>query len=170
MRLWHKLALSGASAAVMALALAAHFEGTRYHAYLDIGGVPTICRGHTRGVKMGDTATQAQCDAYDKADMAIASATIDQCYPPIPAPQIKAALDDLAFNVGPGSKGGRDGVCFLKSGKWPTIRKRAAAGDWRGVCDGLLAWDKAAGQVLPGLTERRQAERTLCLVGVAQIH
>ena len=163
MRVWHKLALSGAGAAVIAAALAGHFEGREHIAYRDVGGTWTICDGHTRGVHEGMTATDAQCDAWRAQDMAIAQATIRACYPPAPSPQVEAALDDMAFNFGPGKQGVRDGVCVLKSGRKPTILKRAIAGDWRGVCDGLLAWNKAAGKVLPGLVKRRRAEYGLCV-------
>lgn len=166
MRVWHKLALSGASAAVIATAVAAHFEGRTYTAYRDVGGVWTICDGHTRGVHEGDTATDAQCKAYLADDMRIADETVSRCYPTPPSNAVKAALNDLAFNEGPGKRGVKDGVCVLKSGRWPTIRTRAHAGDWRGVCNGLMAWDKADGKVLPGLVKRRAAERDLCLEGV----
>jgi lysozyme len=165
-KIWHKLALSGASAAMIATAIAAHFEGRTYIAYRDVGGTWTLCDGHTRGVHEGMTATDSQCNAWRAQDMAIAQATIHACYPPVPSPQIEAALDDMAFNFGPGKRGVKDGVCVLKSGRAPTILKRAMAGDWRGVCDGLLAWNKADGQVLPGLTKRRAAERAVCLEGV----
>lgn len=67
---WHKLAVSGASALAIATALAGYFEGNRLHAYHDVGGVPTICYGHTQGVAIGDTATPAQCTAQLRRDMA----------------------------------------------------------------------------------------------------
>lgn len=161
-----KLLASGASAAVIATAIAGHFEGRVLPAYRDVGGVWTICDGHTRGVKAGDVATDAQCDAYRADDMRAADAVVSRCYPPPPNKGIRAALDDLAFNEGPGKRGVKDGVCVLKSGRMPTIRKRAWAGDWRGVCDALLSWNKAAGKILTGLVKRRAAERELCLAGL----
>lgn len=163
MKPWMKLLAAGASAAIVALAVAGHFEGTRYVAYQDVGGVWTICEGHTKGVKAGDTATPDQCAAYRASDMREAEATIDRCYPRPPTVGIKSALNDMAFNFGPGKVGSGDGVCILKNGKMPTIRKRALAGDWKGVCSGILAWHKAGGQVLPGLVKRRQAEYELCI-------
>lgn len=38
-----------------------HNEGLSTSAYLDSAGVPTICYGETRGVKMGQKATLSQC-------------------------------------------------------------------------------------------------------------
>lgn len=166
MKPWMKLLASGAGAAIVASALAFHFEGTRYVAYQDIGGVWTICQGHTRGVKPGDVATPDQCAAYRADDVREAESTVDRCYPQPPTVGVKAALNDMAFNFGPGKPGARDGVCVLKNGQMPTIRKRALAGDWPGVCRGLLAWNKAGSRVLPGLTKRRQAAYELCIEGL----
>ena len=162
---WHKLAVGGASAAVMAMAIAGHFEGRKHVAYRDIGGVWTLCDGHTRGVHAGMKATDAQCDAWRAEDMHAAESVVKSCYPTIPDARVQAALDDLAFNEGHGKSGVKDGVCVLKSGRLPTILRRALAGDWAGVCNGIDAWNKAQGSVIPGLVRRRAAERELCLEG-----
>lgn len=168
---WSKLAAAGASALVIASALAAHFEGQRLRAYRDIGGVPTICDGDTHNVHMGQVATPQECADRLLEQMKVADAVVTRCYPNIPSPHIRAALDDLAYNEGagrqdsrPGAKDGKDGVCILHDGRMPTIRRRALAGDWPGVCSGMLAWDKADGQVLRGLQRRRQEEYKLCVM------
>lgn len=57
----------------------------------------------------------------------------------------------LIYNIGPGN--------FAKS----TVRKRINEGDWCGAAEAFLAWNKAAGKVLPALTKRRKAERALFL-------
>ncbi len=46
------------------------------------------------------------------------------------------------------------------------MARRLNAGDIRGACDALLAWNKAGGRVVQGLTNRRQDERRLCLEGL----
>lgn len=53
-------ALAGAAFSA-ALAGLISLEGMELTAYKDIVGVPTICAGTTRGVKMGDTKTAEQC-------------------------------------------------------------------------------------------------------------
>jgi lysozyme len=141
---------SGAGAAVIALALAGYFEGTRTTAYQDPPGIWTICTGHTRNVKAGDKATPAQCDAYLQQDMAIAFADVKRC---IRAPlnsQQTAAFADAAYNAGAGV------VCGS------TLQRKANAGDMRGACAELSRWVYAGGKQLPGLVARRQAERELC--------
>ena len=45
----------------LAVTTAAHHEGLRTRAYKDVIGVPTICFGETRGVKMGDVKTVDEC-------------------------------------------------------------------------------------------------------------
>ncbi|TIO39692.1 MAG: lysozyme, partial [Mesorhizobium sp.] len=65
-----------------------------------------------------------------------------------------AAFLSASYNIGTGA--------FCKS----SMARRANAGDIRGACDALLAWDKAGGFRLPGLTKRRAKERELCLRGI----
>ena len=47
----------------VAVSVVGGFEGLRQSAYLDPVSIPTICYGETRGVKLGDTRTKAECDA-----------------------------------------------------------------------------------------------------------
>lgn len=148
----------GAGGAGVALAIAAamgtYFEGTRHTAYPDVGGVWTICQGHTRGVQRGDTATDADCLAYLQADMGTAYADVQRCITtPLTIAQ-QAAFTDAAYNLGASV------VCGS------TLQRLANAGDIRGACEQLTRWTKAAGRELPGLVARRQAERDLCMEGL----
>lgn len=60
-----------------------------------------------------------------------------------------AALISFAYN------------CGLGNYRISTLRKRVEAGDWRGACEEIIKWNKAAGRVMPGLTRRRIAEAAL---------
>ena len=75
----------------------------------------------------------------------------------------RAAFIDFIYNVGPGRAGLKDGFCVLKSGNWSTMRRKLVNGDQVGACNQLPFWNKAGGQVLRGLTERRTVERLVCL-------
>jgi len=148
------------SAAIAALAgsFVTAAEGVRLVWYYDPPGIPTICMGETRGVKVGDTATLEQCKAMLNASLDGFSAAIDKCLPAdLPEPSYVAFLS-AAYNIG--------APAFCGS----SMAKRTNAGDLRGGCDALTLWDKAtvAGVkvALPGLTKRRNAERDLCLKGV----
>jgi lysozyme len=46
------------------------------------------------------------------------------------------------------------------------VDRRFDAGDRRGACDAFLMWNKAGGHAVAGLTNRRRAERALCLKGI----
>lgn len=48
-----------------------------------------------------------------------------------------------------------------------TLVKKLQARDYAGACAELLRWDKFQGQVLPGLTKRRQDEYRKCVGGSA---
>lgn len=156
----------GLGAIAAASLLVAASEGLILHARPDIAtGHANICYGDTHNVKPGDTATVAECKARLAVQVANADAVVDSCIPPPPTAQIRAALDDFAYNFGPGEAGQHDGLCVLASGQPSTLRKRAEAGDWRGVCNGLLAWRKGWAE-MPGLKARRYHERELCLSGL----
>ncbi len=51
----------GSAIAAAVIACVSTFEGLRTVAYRDPIGIPTVCFGETRGVKMGDSYTVAQC-------------------------------------------------------------------------------------------------------------
>lgn len=152
----------GVSAAVTVAALVAYWEGYVPTTYADPIGIPTVCFGHTGGVEAGKTYTRDECEGLLDADLVAASAIVDRCID-APNPHQRAALISFAFNVGAGREGVKDGLCVLKNGREPYIRRMANAGRWQEACDGLLAWTKAGGVELRGLVKRRQDERALCL-------
>ncbi len=61
------------------------------------------------------------------------------------------AVLSLAHNIGVG------GVC-----RSSVVRDLNEHRDWD-ACDAFLLYNRAAGVVFPGLTRRRQQERSLCL-------
>ncbi|ATQ77910.1 lysozyme [Massilia violaceinigra] len=137
----------------IAVTIVGGFEGLRQAAYLDPVGIPTICFGETKGVRMGQRATLAQCDAMLASSLQLANHAVDDCIrAPLPDYR-RAALVSFAYNVGQTSLCGS------------TLARKLNAGDTLGGCDELLRWTYAKGIKLPGLVKRRQAERNLCLVG-----
>lgn len=146
----------GGALAASVVALVSGFEGLRTYAYRDPVGIPTICFGETRGVKMGDHKTPAECKDMLIARLAEFETGMRKCLasPDTIPDNAYAAFLSVSYNIGTGA--------FCKS----SMARRANQGDIRGACEALLAWDKAGGFRLPGLTKRRQAERTLCLKGL----
>ncbi len=149
------MATTKQKAAVLALAvpLVAGFEGLRTEAYRDPVGIPTICFGETRGVKLDDIATPEECRAMLGDRLSGFAQELDACLPGDLPPQIQAAFLSLAYNVGSAK------VCRS------SIPAKLRAGRWRAACDTLLDFKNPVW--LPGILKRRQAERDVCLQGVA---
>ncbi len=151
----------GATAIAGAGVFLAPHEGEKHRAYRDPVGIWTICEGHTAGVKPGDVATRAQCAEYKRQDLEYAARVLQQCYPTAAFTHgNKVAMLSFTYNVGPGAKGVKDGVCTLKSGAQPRIRVLFNSGKNAEACNQLPLWNA---QKLPGITKRRAAEREVCL-------
>ncbi|MFW8636719.1 lysozyme [Cribrihabitans pelagius] len=149
------LAAMAAGAVASAAAFVAPWEGERTTTYIDAVGVPTVCYGHTSGVKLGDTYTPAECKEMLRAELQEFAAKLGRCLTaPLPERAAVAFLS-WSYNVGPGA------ACRS------TLVRKANAGDLRGACDELLRWDKGRIngklQRIRGLTNRREAEHRLCL-------
>ncbi len=146
--------ISAAAAIAVATVFIMPWEGRELRAYRDIVGVPTICYGETRGVKMGDTATPAECETQLAKAVAEFETAIRPCLPATLPHQTRAAFISAAYNIGAGA--------FCSS----SMSRKAKAGDLIGACQSLLLWNKAGGKEVRGLTRRRAAERDLCLEGL----
>lgn len=147
-----------ATASVIAatVAFVGPWEGMVPVAYLDRIAQPhvwTVCYGETRGVRPGDTYTPQECADMLGVALEEYHAKVLACIPALAnQPQgVQIALVSWTYNVGAGA------ACRS------TLARFANAGDWRAACDQLLRWDKAGGLTVRGLTNRRQAERRLCL-------
>lgn len=125
-------------------------EGVRTVAYKDPVGIPTICFGETRDVKLGDKATLEQCKAMLGDRVQQFGLAVDACVHVPMSPSRKAAMVSFSYNVGT--------EAFCKS----TLVRKLNARD-PAACDELLRWTTAKGIQLPGLVKRREQERALCL-------
>jgi lysozyme len=138
-------------------------EGLRLHAYLDSTGKPTIGYGHTNGVTLGMSITEAQADKYLLEDIQSAMQIVTTWVkPPLNQNQFDA-LTDFVFNIGPGVPHLRDGFVWLMSGAHSTLLNKLNAQNWNGAAAELLKWNHAGGQVLDGLTTRRKKEYQMFL-------
>lgn len=149
-----------AAALGAALSLALPAEGLRRLAYIDPGGVLTVCYGSTRDVETGREYSFGECRDRLEGDMLHAIDIVERCAPDLPVLTL-AAFADAVYNLGPVI------VCDVH-------RSRAArllrAGDIRGACEELPRWNKVRigdrYYELPGLSKRRQLERDACLKGL----
>lgn len=144
------LTLAGSGVLTISAAVVGYFEGKRNYAYLDVVGVPTICYGHTQGVKLGDYMTDEECKDLLRKDLKIYhQAVVDNVKVQINE-TTAAALVSFAYNVGENA--------FKKS----TLLKKLNNGDRMGACDELRRWVNAGGRQWKGLINRREVERWMC--------
>ena len=122
------------------------------------GGEPlTIGYGTTavainQPVTLGQVISEATAESYlmDAINTTFLPVLQQTITVPITQNMIDACLS-LMYNIGPGN--------FTKS----TLRKRINAQAWCDAGNAFLAWNKAGGKALPGLTTRRKKERALFL-------
>lgn len=146
----------GKTGLAIALLIGGAWEGIRYVAYMPTpDDVPTICRGHTAGVHMGDTATPAQCEKWFAEEMAAALAVVDRRVKVKLTEGQRGALASFVFNMGE--------PAFAKS----IMLREFNAGNITTGCVALMDWRYQGKKMLPGLVSRRQAELRYCL-GVDQ--
>lgn len=127
-------------------------EGYRETAYRPVpGDVPTIGFGTTENVKMGDRTDPVQALVRKLADVQKFEGALKQCVR-VPLHQYEYdAFLSLAYNIGP--------TKFCSS----TLVRKLNAGDYAGACAEILRFNRFRGEVLRGLTLRRQAENRQCL-------
>lgn len=148
------------------IALIKHFESClkplgdgRFTSYADPGygwelatiGWGTVKYPNGNNVHKGDIITQAQADEYfvwEVNEKAIGVAELLKV--PVNLDQF-AALVSFSYNVGLGAL------------KGSTLLKYLNQGDYSAASGEFLKWNKSNGQVLRGLTRRRESERNLFL-------
>lgn len=146
----------GAAVLALAVGVIGGHEGLRTKAYLDVVDVPTICYGETRGVKIGDVKTVAQCKEMLGNRLLEFEGEMRKCVRNVDAltdGQFVAFMS-LQYNIGTGA--------FCRS----TLVRKANEGQMIAACNELLKWNKAGGIEWAGLTRRRKEERKLCLEGI----
>ncbi|KAA3510085.1 lysozyme [Agrobacterium rosae] len=123
-----------------------------------------ICHGETKGIGPGMTKTRAECK-----DMLLRRVHDDfyqvivQCSPNLSkAPiSVRASMISGSYNFGVGA--------WCRS----TAKARIEAGQWRAACEAQTAFNRAGGQVVRGLVNRREmgdaqriGEAELCVSGL----
>lgn len=143
-------------AGVLAVGVVGQYEGLRTHAYRDSIGVPTICYGETKGVHLGQVHTKAECEAMFGTRLDEFANHIESCAHGALPVKTEVAFVSLGYNIGAAG--------FCRS----SVARRWNAGDHAGACNAMLAYNRAGGRELSGLTRRRASERTLCLQGLRE--
>ena len=151
-----------AAATAIATSIAIPAEGLRQVAYYDPPGILTVCMGHTGSdIDPKKKYTLDECSQFLTKDMRQAISEVERCQPGLPTP-VLAAFGDAVYNIG------STVACNQKKS---TAARLLAAGRIKEACEQLPRWNKATifGVLveLPGLTKRRNLEKTICLEGAA---
>lgn len=138
------LALTAAGVAGISL-----HEGRVRTAYQDPIKVWTVCDGHTRTAKeyIGKQVSDATCDRLLLEDTTQAQADVKRLVKVDVTQEQYNELVDFTFNVG--------GTNLANS----TLLHKINSGDCWGAGREFSRWNRAGGQVLPGLTKRRADNR-----------
>ncbi|OHX15768.1 muraminidase [Chromobacterium amazonense] len=131
-------------------------EGLRLSAYQDQVGVWTIGYGHTGpDVAAGLTISADQAEQLLQGDLARFEQGVSALVTVLLNANQFSALVSFSYNLGLGN---------LQSS---TLLKLLNQGDYQGAAGQFPLWDKAGGNVLPGLQKRRLAEQALFQTPVA---
>ena len=122
------------------------FEGLRLKAYYDSAGIATIGYGHTRGVKMGQSITEAEAEKMLEQDLWEAG-RFANTIPELDTQGRYDAVVDFIYNLGVGN--------FKRSTLFRLIRHHSPD---RLIQAEFRKWVHAGKQVLPGLVKRREWE------------
>lgn len=125
------------------------YEGCKLSAYKDSVGIPTIGYGHIKGVKIGQTITQAQADALLKSDLLPVEKYINGIGAELTQNEFDA-LCSFCFNLGTGALAKSTLLKRIKA-KHTTIEKQKE----------FLKWICAGGKRFKGLFNRREQEAIL---------
>lgn len=139
------------SANQVATTLIHKWEGCKLTAYPDpaTGGDPwTIGYGATGlNIQQGTVWTQAQADTdLSNRLTTLISRMASYIHVPVNDNQL-GAMASLAYNIG------------FTAWSQSTLLKKLNSGDVQGAADQFLVWNRAAGQVMAGLENRRKDER-----------
>lgn len=146
-----RIAIGAISLAAVTLVGIANREEFRAVAYPDLTWIPTIGFGETKGVKLGDktTPTRALVTLLESAERHADG--VRGCVK-VPLYQHEfSAYVSLAYNIGVSAFCGSTLVKLLNQEKYAE------------ACAQILRWNRAGGQVVRGLTVRREAEYAECM-------
>lgn len=138
------------------ISLIKQFEGCKLTAYQDSVGVWTIGYGWTQPVdgkpiRAGMTIKQQTAERLLKTGLVSYESDVSRLVKVGLTQGQFDALVSFAYNVG------------ARALSTSTLLKKLNAGDIKGAADEFLRWNKSGGKVMPGLTNRRKAERALFL-------
>ena len=147
-----------ATIVLLAVGVAAKFEGLNLQTYYDPVGIPTVCYGSRVDVTKKDspnTHTPKTCMNKLRQDMTTALGAVQSCQGAKLPESVAAAFTSAVYNMGSRVACASTAATYLQNG------------NYKAACGQLLLWNKArfggSLRAMQGLTVRRKAEYELCL-------
>jgi lysozyme len=141
------------------IASATLWEGTKYYAYKDIVGVPTVCMGYTgTGIIFGRKYSQAECNAFLKQELIHHSTGLLKCINKPLKENEYNAYTLFTYNVGIAGACSSRAIRLFNEGKNVDACRALSYGP-----TGDPAWSYAGGKFVKGLHNRRIYEMKMCL-------
>lgn len=138
---------------------AALWEGTRYYAYKDIVGVPTVCQGYTgSGIVFGRKYTEDECRVFLRKELIVHANGVLECVTQPMKPNEFDAFTLMAYNVGVNGFCGSRAVKLFNAGNTLAACRAMAYGP-----NNEPVWSFAGGKFVQGLFNRRKYEMAMCL-------
>ncbi len=141
----------------------AQSESCRLHAYQDVVGVWTIGWGQTLYVSKGMVWTQPKADQDLCDSLTLITRQVKECLVTLVSPHQLAAMVSLAYNIGMGWEGAKKPKGAKDGFRQSSVLKAHNRGDHAAAARAFALWNKAGGEVIPGLVNRRARESALYL-------
>lgn len=139
------------------------WEGTKYEAYYDIAGVPTVCMGYTgKGIVFGKKYSHEECTNFLRTELVVHGKGVLECISKPLEEHTYNAFTLMAYNVG------TSGFCNSRAAKLYNqgYSKEACYAMYRDN-NGKPVWSyaKVDGKLtfVKGLYNRRKYEAAMCL-------
>lgn len=142
------------------MAGASLWEGTKYYAYKDLAGIPTVCQGHTgNGITFGRKYSAAECSAFLRSDLTIHANGVLKCInQPLKENEFNAFVL-FAYNVGVSSACNSRAFSKFNQGNTKEACRAMAFSP-----SGNPVWSYVNGtEFVQGLHNRRLYEMKMCL-------
>lgn len=125
-------------------------------------GLPTVCKGITRHVTstpiiVGERWPKEKCDREEKRAVSILQNKLLTCFKINPPQSVFDMATSHGWNLGVGRTCGSQAMAAWNQGDWVLGCRRLLQAD-----SGKLVWVYAGGKFIPGLKNRRTAERNYC--------
>lgn len=145
-------ALTLSAATLVGIAVHEGYVGEAYPDPAHGWKVPTIGFGETAGVKQGDKTTPTRALVRLLQSANTHADGVKRCLGDVELHQHEFdAYVSLAYNIGVGG--------FCRS----SIPAKVKARQYQAACETIKLYNRAGGQVLPGLVKRREAEYRQCI-------